>query len=75
MNKKFASFGTALSRNEAKMVVGGGRKFDEFEDGEGGGVGSCLNVGTICCSNADCGTDCTCYKPAGNDNSICVTTF
>ena len=73
MKKNFASLGTALSRDEAKKVVGG--LLYEDGEGEGGGGASCSNVGTKCCSNADCGTDCTCYKPAGNDKQICVTPF
>ena len=32
MNKKFALFGNALSRNEAKMVFGGGGSVTEFDE-------------------------------------------
>ena len=65
MLKKFESLGTVLSRDEAKKIVGG----------EGEQEFGCATLGTICCSNADCGTDttCTCFRAEGVENAYCVT--
>ena len=49
MNKKFASLGTALSRDEAKKVMGGNTEF-EFEGG----------CGDSCITNNDCPVDREC---------------
>lgn len=57
MKKNFASLGTALSRDEAKKVVGGLL----YDDGEGeGGGGACAahyaqcGCGIVCCENLTC---------------------
>ena len=67
MNNNFASFGTALSRNEAKMVAGGD-VYDSEEGEGGGGGGACANHYEVC----GCGTECcqglTCTQNTNSTN-------
>ena len=49
MLKKFNSLGTAISRNEAKMVVGGDGTYELMADlGDAGGDWGCLEFHAQC---------------------------
>lgn len=56
MNKKFASLGTVLSRDEAKKVMGG--NYTEI-GGDNGGSPSCSEM---CSKDADCAGNSSCSK-------------
>ena len=58
MKKNLASLGTALSRDEAKKVVGGNGPDDGIDDG------ACIERGYQCCTTSECCADLVC---GGND--------
>ncbi|MCU0321839.1 MAG: hypothetical protein MUE72_05440 [Chitinophagaceae bacterium] len=70
MNKKFASFGTALSRDEAKKVMGGG--WDQEEDALSGDLASCS---TTCKNNEgkDYTVSCSGANSAAQDGTGCYS--
>lgn len=49
-----------LSRDEMKKIKGGC---------------GCSTVTKACCTDSDCGTNCTCYKPYGQTSTACYTKF
>lgn len=66
MKRNFESLGTVLSREEAKMVKGGGEP--------GGGIGgTCLEEYTYSCSTTKpCCAPAKCERNATNSGTICV---